>query len=181
MAKFYISDLHLGHANIMRHSKRKFSDVDEMDQTFIDNWNSVVTDNDEVYIVGDFSYKSRKNAVEYLKLLKGKKYLITGNHDKHIVKDPVARRMFVEIRDRMTVDDNGTLIVLDHFPELEWDGFFRGTLHFYGHIHNNVEHNTYKIMKTIKNAYNVGTDILGYYPRTKEDVIKYNNEFNAKN
>jgi hypothetical protein len=33
-------------------------------------------------------------------------------------------------------------------------------------------------MKQIKNAYNVGTDILGYFPRKKEEVIECNRKFN---
>ena len=34
-----------------------------------------------------------------------------------------------------TIEDNGTRIVMCHYPMVEWDGFFRGALHFYGHIH----------------------------------------------
>ena len=65
---FFTSDLHLGHANIIRLCNRPFSNVEEMDETIINNWNSVVTDNDDVYILGDFSYKS-ENPISYLKKL----------------------------------------------------------------------------------------------------------------
>jgi calcineurin-like phosphoesterase family protein len=178
MANFYISDLHFGHANIMRHSKRNFKDVDEMDEVFIKNWNSVVTDKDDVYIVGDFSLKSARNPIEYLRALKGKKHLITGNHDSHLLKQAPIRALFVSISDIKKVHDDGDTIILCHYPMVEWDGFFRGALHFYGHIHNNNENASNKIMKQIKNAYNVGTDILGYFPRKKEEVIECNKKFN---
>lgn len=175
---YYFADPHLGHENIIKLSKRPFKNVEEMDEAIIENWNSVVKDDDNVYIVGDFCFKSGKNPVEYLKRLNGRKYLVIGNHDGSILKNPVARRMFVEIKERMEVNDNGRRIILDHFPLVEWNGFFRGSLHFYGHIHNNVENATYKIVKDIPNSYNVGADILGFTPRTAEQVIKMNKEFN---
>ena len=36
---------------------RPFADLDEMHETVILNWNSVVRKKDEVYILGDFLYK----------------------------------------------------------------------------------------------------------------------------
>lgn len=39
---FIISDLHLGHANVLKHDKRPFSTVEDMDNTIIENWNKQV-------------------------------------------------------------------------------------------------------------------------------------------
>ena len=177
---YYISDLHLGHANIMKHSKRPFSSVEEMDETIIKNWNSVVNDEDDVYIGGDVFYKG-KNPLEYLKRLKGKKHLCIGNHDGRILKDFNCRKCFVEIKDIMTIKDGDKTIVLCHYPMVEWNGFFRGALHFYGHIHNNTDNETYKRVYDIQNSYNIGIDILGFYPRTLNEVIQLNKEFKKKN
>ncbi len=52
---FYISDLHLGHYNVIKMCNRPFSSVEEMDETLINNWNAAVHDEDDVYILGDFS------------------------------------------------------------------------------------------------------------------------------
>lgn len=181
MANYYISDTHFGHENIMRHSNRKFSSVDEMNKTFIDNWNRIVTDEDDVWFLGDVTMKSAKSPETYLKQLNGKLHLIIGNHDGFLLKNPTFRVFFESIDQMKTITDNGQKIVLCHYPLAEWDGSFRGALHFYGHIHNNVNNDTYKIMKNIKNAYNVGTDILGYTPRKLKDVISWNKKFFKEN
>lgn len=118
---YYIADLHLGHSNIIKLSKRPFKTVDEMDETIIKNWNSRVKDNDNVYILGDFAYKT-KNIEEYLKQLQGNKYLIMGNHDKTIIKDKKLRKYFVAIKDILMVEDQKTQIVLCHYPMVEWEG-----------------------------------------------------------
>lgn len=176
--EYFIADTHFGHQNIIKMNNRPFSSVEEMDEIMIKNWNEAVkSDNDDVYIIGDLCYKSGKNPVEYLKQLKGKKHLIIGNHDGRIIRDPVARKMFVDIKDMSTIWINGKMIVLCHYPMAEWNGFFRGSVLMYGHIHNNIENDTYKIMKNIRNAYNCGVDILGYKPRTFEEVIEWNQKF----
>lgn len=50
-------------------------------------WNNKVNEHDDVYIIGDFSYKAVKEATEYLKQLKGHKHLIVGNHDIKLIQD----------------------------------------------------------------------------------------------
>lgn len=40
----YISDLHFGHANVIRFDGRPFADTKQMEEVLIDNWNGVVTE-----------------------------------------------------------------------------------------------------------------------------------------
>lgn len=61
-----------------------------MDRTIIVNWNSRVTDRDDVYILGDFSHKS-EDSIQYLRQLKGQKHLIIGNHDARMLKASSGR------------------------------------------------------------------------------------------
>ena len=100
---YYIADTHFGHDNIRRLSNRPFNSVEEMDKAIIDNWNRKVTDDDDVYILGDFSYKS-EDPIEYLKKLNGRKHLIVGNHDNKLLKNPNCKKYFVEIVDMKMVD-----------------------------------------------------------------------------
>ena len=168
---FYIADTHLGHDNIRKLSNRPFDTVEEMDRAIINNWNSVVTDNDDIYILGDFSYKS-ENPISYLKKLNGKKHLIVGNHDSKLLKNPACKKYFVEIVDMKMVNDNGVQIFCCHYPIVEWNGYYKNVLHFYGHVHNTFHNETTKYARDMKNAYNVGVDIIGFAPKTLDEIIK---------
>ena len=63
----YISDLHFGHKNVILFEHRPFSDVDTMDHCLIQLWNSRVSADDDVYIVGDFCYLSGRTPDWYLR------------------------------------------------------------------------------------------------------------------
>ena len=167
---YYIADTHFGHDNIRRLSKRPFSSVKELDETIIQNWNSKITDNDDVYILGDFSFKGEDPSY-YLSKLNGRKHLIVGNHDTRILQNHHCRKMFESIKDMMTITDNGQKIVLCHYPLVEWNGYYNGTLHFYGHVHNNLHNETTSYAANMKNAYNVGVDIIGFEPKTFKEIV----------
>lgn len=170
---YYTADLHLGHANIIKHCGRPFKDIDEMDRVLIGNYNSVVTNKDDVFIVGDIAFRGGKDEIiSKIRQLKGRKHLVIGNHDGWLLKDDEFRKLFVTIDLRATVSDNGRKVVLHHYPMVEWDGFFRGAYHVYGHIHNGSPQAA-AIMKTIPNAFNAGVDLNEYMPQTLEGLIKH--------
>ena len=64
--KYYISDLHFGHANIIKLCDRPFANILEMDEALIANWNARVTNGDEVYIIGDLFFRAADNLNDYL-------------------------------------------------------------------------------------------------------------------
>ena len=43
---FYIADMHFGHENVLRFDDRPFSEIGQMDETLIQNWNARVADDD---------------------------------------------------------------------------------------------------------------------------------------
>jgi calcineurin-like phosphoesterase family protein len=66
MTVYYASDLHFGHANIIKLAGRPFKDVEEMDKILIENWNRTIKPNDEVWYLGDFTFsKDEKNIKTY--------------------------------------------------------------------------------------------------------------------
>lgn len=68
-----------------------------MDQTLIRLWNERVTDEDDVYILGDVAYRNGYTAAWYLRQLKGRKRQIIGNHDRHMIQDPKAKACFASV------------------------------------------------------------------------------------
>ena len=85
MAKdYFIADTHFGGENIRRYENRPFETATEMDEKLIENWNNVVTAEDTVYMLGDFSdYADAEKDAEILQKLNGTKILVMGNHDRH--------------------------------------------------------------------------------------------------
>lgn len=52
-----------------------------MDEALINNWNSVVGENDIVFHLGDFAFAPNWRWKELLEKLNGRIYLIMGNHE----------------------------------------------------------------------------------------------------
>lgn len=96
-----ISDTHFNHEKILDFKNdegqpvRPFDSVLEMNETMIDNWNSVVTPQDKVYHLGDvlFGLDKDKWLNENFKRLNGKKRLVVGNHDNIKVLAPHFQRV----------------------------------------------------------------------------------------
>lgn len=78
---YFSSDLHFNHNKDFLYSPRNFDSIELMNMTIINNWNSIVKDEDEVYILGDLMLGDNEAGMSFLKLLKGKLHIIIGNHD----------------------------------------------------------------------------------------------------
>jgi len=79
---FFTADPHYGHAKIIEYEARPFSDVKQMNEILVKNWNSVVTQKDKVFVLGDISFHSKEVTTDIISQLYGRKILIYGNHDK---------------------------------------------------------------------------------------------------
>ena len=77
---YFCSDQHLFHKNIIKYCNRPF---DHMNEEILRKWNEKITDEDTVYIVGDFALGRKEKAAEWLSQANGKKILIIGNHDRN--------------------------------------------------------------------------------------------------
>ena len=140
MKKWITSDLHFGHANIMKFcpvTRAGFTDVSDMREKMIAEWNKDVKPEDETFILGDFAFLPAKDAVEILRRLNGSKILIEGNHDRKLLNDPAFRAEFKEIHQYLRYNHDGQIICMFHYPIAEFDQMHRGAIHFHGHLHGN--------------------------------------------
>lgn len=165
MATYYTSDSHFNHANIMKFcpNSRPFKTAEEMNEHMIEAWNSVVTDKDTVYHLGDFCF-GRGTDLEFAKSifarLRGHKHLILGNHDDYGRKcDWESVMQYREVR------ENGIKVVLMHYPIESWNHMYHGSYHFHGHVHSG-EMTLAGPMRYMKNRIDVGVDNVGFVPLT---------------
>jgi calcineurin-like phosphoesterase family protein len=81
MNKWFISDTHFSHANIIRYTGRPFQSVNEMDERLIENWNAHIAPQDTVFFLGDFGLGTTDFLADLCARLHGNKICIRGNHD----------------------------------------------------------------------------------------------------
>ena len=177
---YYTADLHFGHANVIRHCDRPFADANEMDKVLIENWNARIHRNDVVYIVGDFLFRAKRPAEDYLAVLKGRKHLIIGNHDKYWMKKADLGAWFESVSPMLFVNDHGQTATLCHYPMISWPGMSKGGYMIYGHIHNNTNADYWPLIAARDLMLNAGVDVNGFAPVTLEEMIVNNREFKEK-
>ncbi len=181
MSTFYIGDLHFGHKNCMAYDNREFPSIETHDEALIENWNSVVGVDDEVWILGDISWYGAVKTVELLNRLNGIKKLCKGNHDKKFLKNKEFRDVFAEIVDYKEIEfDDDTGVVLSHYPIPCFNKHYYGWYHLYAHVHTSFEWNMMKQVKyqmealydTPCNMYNVGCMVpyMSYTPKTISEI-----------
>lgn len=140
METYYIADLHFGHKNCLSFDSRPFATIEEHDEELIRRWNSVVTPEDEVWILGDVSWLSPKQTAPLIDLLNGTKNLIVGNHDKRSIKNADLCTRFGQITPYYEVHvRKGLRVVLSHYPMPCFNHRFSGWYHLYGHVHTSAE------------------------------------------
>lgn len=150
---FFTSDFHVGHANVIRFDGRPFKDINEMNQRLIDNWNSVVSDDDIVFYLGDLSHRCNPNTVKwFVSQLKGKIYFIMGNHDRY--RDILKLNRFEKIFGDDTGLGGATIsikdsdanrgwqdIIMCHYMIFSWNKGHYGSWHLHGHSHQSITKN----------------------------------------
>jgi calcineurin-like phosphoesterase family protein len=172
---FFTADTHFYHAEIIPMCRRPFATVKNMNNVLVRNWNSCVTDRDEVYILGDFLVGGNaRDANHTLRRMKGKKYLVRGNHDDTYLEDSeFDLSLFGWVKDFFILRHDNCDYVLCHYPLLEWPGFHDGAYHLYGHIHNapalRPDERRFGVLKGHRSA-NAGVDVQDFFPVSIEDV-----------
>lgn len=138
--RLFTSDLHFGHPKVAK--LRGFTKLDDLnvigtpdgepevigdteahDEAIIAGWNKAVHKDDLTFILGDFAM-NWKGAEEKLARLRGRKVLVTGNHDiffgagrgwRHM-GEWIGKDKFEAIIPLLQVNLNGRAVLLSHFP-----------------------------------------------------------------
>lgn len=161
---FFTSDTHFRHAAIIKHCNRPFSSIEEHDATLIFNWNKRISDNDDVYFLGDFGFGNRTQLMQIRKQLRGRIHFIMGNHDKKIITGDFAKS-FIWVKDYYELKVKQHLpIVLFHFPLASWNHSHHGSLCCHGHCHGNINNNNGYL------RFDVGVDTNNFEPVSYEEV-----------
>ena len=171
MNKFFIADTHYGHGNIIKFCNRPFLNVKEMNEALIKNWNSIVSENDEVYHLGDVAMKNPLIAKQFLESVNGKIYLIKGNHEQSVLKKESNIKRFEWVKDYYELDLSfKQKMVMFHYPIASWNKCHHGAMMLHGHCHNSYNGNG-KIM-------DVGVDnpIVNFAPINIDTIIKIMDE-----
>lgn len=169
---WFTSDLHFGHQNIMKFCNRPWKTVEEMNEGLIANWNSVVKDDDIVFDLGDFAFAPNSKWKEILGRLKGKHYLILGNHDVTRWPGDKIMELFESVQYQMLLKiDDKYKVILNHYPFLCYAGTYRNpedcVIQLHGHVHEypgatgkDIERLQYRFPY----QYDVGVDNNNYTP-----------------
>lgn len=164
---FFISDTHVNDGRKYKLKQTIFSSYEEYNSEFVRRWNSVVSEKDIVYHLGDFGdYK-------YIKKLKGKVILICGNYEKEEMKNKGVN--FTQFRDKLIklgfkdvklngiwLDEKifGRPIFMTHKPS----SCKKDAINLYGHIHT--------LKPVMKNGINVAWIYHDYAPMEEKAVKK---------
>lgn len=174
---FFTSDTHFNHANIIKYCMRPFADKDEMNEALINNWNSVVKENDIVFHLGDFMFGNMNRFWDFRSRLNGKIYLIHGNHDYELMDKVNVDDGFEIVTSQLNVVVNGQKIYLNHFPLLTFDGIYKEkpSWQLFGHVHSNknipgTSADVKRLDYLLPMQYDVGVDNNNYRPISFDEV-----------
>lgn len=145
--RYYIADCHFFHEALNeKMDKRGFESIQAMNEYMIEKWNQKVRRNDEVVILGDFSWGNAEETNDLLDRLHGKLYMIRGNHDYFLQKSDFRTERFVWIKSYAEMQDNQRKVILCHYPVMCYNGQYRldrkgnpRTYMLYGHVHDTMD------------------------------------------
>lgn len=163
--RWFTSDTHFGHTNILKHDGRPFSTIEEHDQALIDNWNAVVNEGDVVYHLGDVMWHTTdKRRLDILGALHGVLILILGNHDR--TNKPLMRcTRWSKVCDYLEIKVGSQRVILYHYRMVVWNGSHHGSWALHGHSHGTLP-------VTPMKTFDVGTMLWGYRPISWDEVVE---------
>lgn len=175
---FFTSDTHFGHSKIIDYCKRPFSSIEEHDKALIQNWNSVVGQDDTVFHLGDFAYGNSQFIANIIKQLNGNIILVKGNHDLKNM-NPTLYNIFSDVVYQARILIDKQTVYLNHFPFLCFDhgdiNLYKDnySIQLFGHVHSGPLTSSKDVSRLnilFPTQYDVGVDNNNYTPISWADV-----------
>lgn len=170
---FFTSDLHFHHKSVLEHNRRPFKNLEDHDNGMIDNWNSVVPEDGNVFMAGDFAFTGSVDKIQDLiNKLNGRIWWVRGNHDQ---QNRLDRPAFVDMvggrqMDVATVllrNDNNQRLFISHYPHFAWP---REAIHLYGHVHSGPFSTASDKVPFHAMRVDIGCDAHNYKPISYQEV-----------
>lgn len=184
---FITSDTHYGHSNICRGTTnwrlpdgsipvdqtRDFETIEKMNDTIVNNINSMVGQDDVLIHLGDWSFGGFDNIKKFRERIICKEiHIILGNHDHHILNNKEnVRELFTSVSEYNTLKYLDSTFVLFHYPITSWNGLHKGDIHLHGHVHLSNDKKFGKGKKM-----DVGVDGNNLKPYSIKEIIELMNE-----
>lgn len=171
--RYFTSDLHFGHKAVIDFCRPQFGSVNEMNETIVDRWNSRITKNDQVWVLGDVSFCDTEQTRVLLGRLFGQKCLVMGNHDWKWGTRKWHDLGFAKVYQLWQKTLGGQSVMMSHFPYtgdhmkeryLEHRPRDLGHWLLHGHVH---EH-----WKIRKKQINVGVDQWDMTPVSENQILE---------
>ena len=169
MSIYITSDLHFNHNKEFIWKARGYSSVEDMNEAQIIKFNEMVTDEDDVWILGDLVMGQSTDAIPLLKRLNGKIHVVLGNHDTE-TREKIYRDLGWDVQVAARFRYHKISFYLSHFPtictNIESESLYMTTVNLYGHTHqttNFYNGNPY--------MYHVGVDSHYGYPVLLDNII----------
>ena len=116
---YFTSDFHFGHDREFIYGPRGYNDIYEEAEDLIQKFNSVVTWEDTVYILGDCMLNNDEFGLKCLRRLNGFKYIIVGNHDSiSRIQKYQDSGIFMSVDYGGRLHYNGWTYLFSHYPQI---------------------------------------------------------------
>ena len=160
MALYFTADTHFGDHRTINIHRRPFASAADMDEALVAGWNAVVEPGDTIWHLGDFARRAG-DVPDLLARLNGTKHLVRGNNDPEATGEAAG---WASVRDYAEIEEDGTRLVLCHYPFRSWNGQHRGAINLHGHSHGK--------MKPLPRQHDVGVDARGFRPVRLADLLR---------
>ena len=183
---WFTSDLHFGHQKEFLWGPRGFTSSQEHDEAIINNWNSVVDYDDEVYVLGDLMLGDNNHGLECIKRLAGNIHIILGNHDTEPRIELYEQcPNIVEIVHALEIKYKKYYFFLCHYPVIttnydDQKAWAKHLINLHGHTHQTnkfycIDKGNYfagEYAQYHPYMYCVGLDAHNNFPIEINDIIK---------